>query len=170
MYQHLEMKCKLDPIHIKATASKDLKFSLHDLNSQRKMSLEIGTSDIERRTLLDYRLDKGILWSVILNARRHMPRTNFPINIEGFASFCILKRSVENRDQWTFYCNEMKLKYTLNELMPAKPLPLSKPLFHSTIEEYFSSSRRIEKDEKMPATSALRLDKEGESQKEYIRA
>lgn len=28
---------------------------------------------------------------------------------EGFAPFCILKGSVEKRDQWAFYCSEMKL-------------------------------------------------------------
>jgi hypothetical protein len=61
-------------------------------------------------------------------------------------------------------------KRTLNALVPAKPLPLSKPLFHSTVREYSSSSRRIEKDGKRPATGALRLDEEGESQKECIRA
>jgi len=48
-----------------------------------------------------------------------------------------------------------------NALVPAKPLPLSKPLFHSTVREYSSSSRRIAKDGKRPATGALRLDEEG---------
>ncbi|KAK4374128.1 hypothetical protein RND71_004805 [Anisodus tanguticus] len=41
----------------------DLKFGLRELNSQRKTTDEIGTSDTERRALPDYRLDKGILRS-----------------------------------------------------------------------------------------------------------